>query len=268
MRTIPVLALPNFSQLFIVKTDASGYGLGAVLMQSHRPVAYFSQILSAREWQKSIYERELMAIVLAVQKWHHYLLGRHFIVWTDQSSLKFLLEQRVGNESYQKCVAKLLGYDFEIQFWPGLENKAADALSHIPISMQLAALIVPSRLDTSLISSQVEADPHLAKIRQRLLVDPDAYPWYSLDHGILLYKGHLVLPKASPLFQHFFKRAMLAWLEGIPGSCRLTNDSYEIFFWVGMKNDIKEFVKKCLVCQQNKTLTLSPVELLQPLSIP
>ena len=140
-----------------------------------------------------------MAIVLAVQKWRHYLLGCHFIVQTDQSSLKFLLDQRIVNESYQKWVAKLFGYDFEIQFRSGLENKATDALSHIPISMELAALIVPSRLDTSLISSQVEADPHLAKIRQRLLVDPDAYPWYSLDHGILLYKGHLVLPKASPL---------------------------------------------------------------------
>ena len=49
MTTIPVLALPNFSQLFIVETDASGYGLGASLMQIHRPVAYFSQVLSARE---------------------------------------------------------------------------------------------------------------------------------------------------------------------------------------------------------------------------
>ena len=149
---------------------------------------------------------------------------------TDQSSLKFLLERRIVNESYQKWVAKLFGYDFEIQFRPGLENKAADALSRIPISMELVALMVPSCIDTSLISSQVEADPHLAKIQQRLLIDPDAYPRYSLDHGILLYKGRLVLPKASPLFQHFFKRAMLAWLEGIPGSCGLTNNSQEISF--------------------------------------
>ena len=94
-----------------------------------------------------------MAIVFAVQKWHHYLLGCHFIVQTNQSSLKFLLEQRVVNESYQKWVAKLFGYDFEIQFHLGLENKAVDALSHIPISTELAPLLVPSRLDTLLVNS-------------------------------------------------------------------------------------------------------------------
>lgn len=268
MTTIPVLALPNFSQLFIVETDASGYGLGAVLMQSHRPVAYFSQVLTARERQKSIYERELMAIVLAVQKWRHYLLGRHFIVRTDQSSLKFLLEQRIVNESYQKWVAKLFGYDFEIQFRLGIENKAADALSRIPISMELAALMVPSRIDTSLISSQVEADPHLAKIKQRLLDDQDAYPRYSLDHGILLYKGRLVLPKASPLVPALLQEGHASVVGGHSGFLRTYKRLTRDFFWVGMKNDIKEFVEKCLVCQQNKTLTLSPAGLLQPLPIP
>ena len=228
MTTIPVLNLPDFRQLFIVEIDASGYGLGAVLMQTQRLVANFSQVLSVKERQKSIYEKELMAIVLVVQNWHHYLLGHHFIVRTNQSSLKFLLEQRVVNESYQKWVAKLFGYDFEIQFRPELENKAADTLSRIPISMELVALIVPNRLDTSLINSQVEVDPHLAKIRQRLLADPNAYPQYSLDHG-LLYKGAYFFPRPHPLFRHFFRRAMLARLEVIPSSCGLTNGSHGIF---------------------------------------
>ena len=248
MTTILVLALPNFSQPFIIETDASRYGLGAVLMQSHRPVAYFNQVLSARERQKFIYKRELMAIGLAIQKWRHYLLGRHFIVQTDQSSLKFLLEQRIVNESYQKWVAKLFGYDFEIQFRPRMENKAADALSRIPISMELAALMVPSRIDTSLISSQVEADPHLVKIKQRLLADPDAYPRYSLDHGILLYKGRLVFPNASPLVPTLLQEGHASMVGGHSGFLRTYKRLTGDFFWVSMKNDIKEFVEKCLVC--------------------
>ena len=68
------------------------------------------------------------------------------------------------NESYQKWVTKLFEYNFEIQFRPGLENKAADALSRIPISIELGTLMVPNRLDTSVVYSQVEANPHLAKI--------------------------------------------------------------------------------------------------------
>ena len=95
MMSLPVLTLLDFSVPFEIETDASGYGLGAVLVQNKRPIAYYNHTLAIRGRVKPVYERELMAVVMTVQRWRPYLLGKKFLVKNDQWSLKFLLEQRV-----------------------------------------------------------------------------------------------------------------------------------------------------------------------------
>lgn len=100
MANLPVLAMPNFNLPFVVETDASGYGVGAVLLQEGKPVAYFSKLLGMRAQKKSIYAKELIVICLAVMKWKPYLLGRHFIVRSDQQSLRFLTQQCEVNSEY------------------------------------------------------------------------------------------------------------------------------------------------------------------------
>lgn len=97
MTTAPVLALPDFSQPFILETDASGKGVGAVLMQDRRPIAFLSKALSPRNQALSIYEREFLAVLIVIQKWKTYLQGHKFIIKTDQQALRYLLDQKSMN---------------------------------------------------------------------------------------------------------------------------------------------------------------------------
>lgn len=119
LTSAPVLSLPNFNELFIVETDASDVGVGAVLLQHDHPLAYFSKKLSLRMQRASAYVRELYAITEAVKKWRQYLLGRKFLIRTDQKSLRSLLDQVIQIPEQQYYLAKLLGYEHAIVYKPG-----------------------------------------------------------------------------------------------------------------------------------------------------
>lgn len=92
----PVLALPNFNKPFLIETDASNVGMGAVLMQDGHPIAFSSKAFSKKNAMLSAYERELLAVVFAVQKWQHYLTVHPFTIRTDQHSLKYILDHKLS----------------------------------------------------------------------------------------------------------------------------------------------------------------------------
>lgn len=238
MTTVPVLALPYFDATFVIESDASGAGLGEVQMQNQRPIAYYSQALSDRQHLKSVYERELMAIVLAIQKWKHYLVGRRFVVCTDQKSLKYLLEQREVNFEYQKWLTKLLGFDFEIQYRPGLENKAADALSRRVGVLELMALSVPKAIQLEDITSEVDRDQRLSEIREEVLNGSTEHSDYTVTQGRLLRQGKLVLPADSPLREVIMKEFHSGKVGGHGGVLRTQKRIGELFYWKGMMTEI------------------------------
>ncbi|KAL0556620.1 hypothetical protein IC582_005134 [Cucumis melo] len=121
-------------------------------------------MLALKDRVRQVYERELMAVVLAVQRWRPYLLVGKFKVKTDQKALKFLLDQRVIQPQYQKWIAKLLGYSFEVVYKPGVENRAADALSRKPAKIQLFGLSITVTVDLEVIKKEVNQDPKFRKI--------------------------------------------------------------------------------------------------------
>jgi hypothetical protein len=109
MTSALVLALPDFNKPFIVETDASMIGVGAVLMQERHPITFISKSLGPKQQNMSVYEIEMFAILHAVTKWKHYLWGRHFHIRTNHISLKYLLHQKLTTLAQHLWLVKLLG---------------------------------------------------------------------------------------------------------------------------------------------------------------
>ncbi|KAL4589487.1 hypothetical protein LXL04_002394 [Taraxacum kok-saghyz] len=228
MISASLLTLPDFSKPFEIECDASGHGLGAVLMQSRKPIAYFSKALSAKTLTKSAYEKELMALVLAIQHWRPFLLGRTFTVFTDEKSLRHLLDQRIMTPDQQNWLAKLMGYTFTILYKLGRDNSAADALSH----------------------------------------SPSLHPGYQLLDGKLYHKGKLVIPASSRWIPKLIAEFHDSPSRGHSGFYRTYRRLAAHVYWIGMTKTVKAYVQACDTCQRYKHSTLAPAALLQPLPIP
>ncbi|KAL2230686.1 UNVERIFIED_CONTAM: Transposon Ty3-G Gag-Pol polyprotein [Sesamum indicum] len=271
MTTAPVLSMPDFSKPFIVETDASGKGIGAVLMQEGKPIAYLSKALAARNLGLSTYEKEFLALLLAVTKWKHYLLGNHFIIKTDQRSLKHILDQRVDSMLQQKWVTKLLGLSYEVQYKKGTENRAADALSRMDqvIDTQHSCAIsthVPMWMQE--VKASYEGNTLFQTVIQAKIIEPQSFPDYTYETGVLKKKGKLCVGSHGEIRQKILKALHDSALGGHSGIFGTYQRAKLLFYWPTMKDDVQNWVKECEVCQRSKHENCPYPGLLQPLPIP
>ena len=265
----PVLVMPNFSEEFIVETDTLGIGIGAVLMQGGHPIAFISKALSLKHQALSVYEKELLAIVYAVTKWHHYLNGRHFSIKTDHQSLKHLLQQRINFPAQHAWLTKLMGYDYDISYKRGRENVVAYALSRMNIG-ELLSLAVSS-ISVGImeqIQKSWETDPHLVNLIQQLKGQEKRDSPYSWKNDQLIRRGRLVVGSDRDLQIKLIKLFHEGGLEGPSGMQATLKRISTVLFWKGMERQVRNFIRGCDICQRFKYDNTASPGLLQPLPIP
>jgi hypothetical protein len=246
----PVLALPNFSQPFCLETDASNLGVGAVLMQAGHPVAYLSKALGPKLQGLSTYEKEYLAILIAVDHWRHYLQLKEFHILTDHRSLAQLDEQRLHTPWQKKMFSRLLGLQYHIVYKKGTDNSAADALSRHPQLSQSCYAVsscTPQWL-TDIVDSYSQ-DVAAADMISKLAVDAAAIPHFTWKDGLLRYKNHIWVGQSHSLQTRLisaFHSSVIGGHSGVPVTyARLK----QLFAWRGMKHSVQQFVSHCLVCQ-------------------
>jgi hypothetical protein len=158
----PVLTLADYSKPFGVRTDASGYAIGAVLFQLNEkgeemPIYFGSRTLSDAERKYSAGEREMLAIKYWIKYWHTYLWGKHFSVYTDHSPLMGIKTRKDVTRRLSSMILALQAYDYELHYTPGKDNVVADALSRSPFALKTKE--IPIRDITELLAPTMHHCP-------------------------------------------------------------------------------------------------------------
>ncbi|KAD6119725.1 hypothetical protein E3N88_10996 [Mikania micrantha] len=265
----PVLALPDGPEDFVVYSDASYSGLGCVLMQRGRVIAYASRQLKVHEVNYPTHDLELAAVVFALKIWRHYLYGVKCTIYTDHKSLKYFFTQKELNMRQRRWLELIKDYDCEILYHPGKANVVADALSrkdYSPIKVKVMKIVVSSEIITQIKEAQVEALKEENWKRDRIKgqihnLDED-------ERGLKTRWGRVWIPPTCPFKSILLNEAHKSKYSIHPGATKMYRDLRRNYWWPGMKKDIVKYVEKCLTCMQVKAEHQKPYGKLQPLEIP
>jgi hypothetical protein len=239
-----------------------------VLLQKGHPLAFLSRALGPKNQGLSAYEKEYMAILLAVEQWRSYLQLGEFLIFTDQKSLVHLNEQRLHTTWQQKVFTKLLGLQYRIVYKPGSDNRVADALSRraVPEDALAISAPVPTWLDAVLTS--YDGDSKAQDLIKRLSLSSTAEPNYELRNGLIHHKGRLWIGDDKTLQQRIMQQFHSSAVGGHSGFPATYHRIKQLFSWSGLKFCIHQFVSSCPTCQQAKPDRARYPGLLQPLPVP
>lgn len=296
LTTAPVLALPTEGEGYEVFSDASKNGLGCVLMQQGKVIAYASRQLKVHEKNYPTHDLELAAVVFALKIWRHYLYGVPCKIYTDHKSLKYIFTQKELNMRQRRWLELIKDYDLTLEYKEGKANRVADALSRKsgPLLNFMRVLSKDlceefRKLEIEVVSlggvkarlSAMSSEPDLyAELREKQQNDPKlqkiraakaqgrAENFTVAENGTMKFKGRWCVPNDPFLKDEIMKEAHNTPYSVHPGGSKMYKDLKLSFWWPGMKKDVAEFVAKCLVCQKVKIEHQRPGGLLQPLPIP
>lgn len=260
----PILTCPDFNLPFVVETDASDFGLGAVLVQKQdgkdRVICYLSRSLTKIERKYATTEKELLAIIFAVEKLRPYLQGTKFTVVTDHYSLKWLFNIKEPSGRIARWALRLQQFDFDVVHRPGKDHLVPDALSRsVPIVNALED-------EVSIDRSQ---DKWYTRMCGLVAERPEDYPLWMIKQGRLYRKTKLRYPELETkewlMVVPREKRRDIIQSHHDPPTCGHLGISKTLarinrrYYWPKCHIDVSRYVRNCQVCIQTKPEQKPPV---------